>query len=167
MNKQPIVILVVALAFIAIVYSQQRAIKSAIKTTFRGYMHLWEVKDPTNASIDIISTSKEKNLTIKKPKDSSSSLQLSNEVIDKTIAEYAENMAKCHKNRIPAVGELKGQILIGIDIAPSGKVSSVKIIQTEIKDEVLLKCLVSIFYSIQLPRFEGTHLQRAYPVVFQ
>lgn len=92
---------------------------------------------------------------------------LANEYIDETVAAHQNQLQKCWLSRLKDVGATKGQIVVQFEISKRGKVKEAKIADASLNDEVLQKCVVTVFERIQFRSFKGTEISLSYPVNFE
>jgi len=92
---------------------------------------------------------------------------LSNEYIDANIAERQEDFQRCQTHAVRENAESRGQILIGITIAPTGKMDEVRILSSDINNETFKNCVVEVFQRIHFKAFSGPVIVRSYPLKFE
>ncbi|MCH2533070.1 MAG: AgmX/PglI C-terminal domain-containing protein [Bdellovibrionales bacterium] len=90
-----------------------------------------------------------------------------NAFLDQLIAEQTEKLQNCQVNRVRDLGTVKGQVMIGLEIHPTGVIKNAKILSTDIEDTELMNCLLSVFERIKLPKYKGEIIFRSYPLLFE
>ena len=92
---------------------------------------------------------------------------LTNKYIEEIIARQKKNFQRCQANAIRDMGKVKGQVLVGFTIQPRGKIEEAKVLQSTIKNQQLMDCLVSVFKTCRFQEFTGTPIVRSYPLSFE
>lgn len=90
-----------------------------------------------------------------------------NAFLDQVIANQSEKLQNCQINRIRELGTVNGQVIVGLEIHPSGEIKNAKILDTNIEDTELMNCLLSVFQRIKLPKYKGEVIYRSYPLLFE
>jgi hypothetical protein len=91
---------------------------------------------------------------------------LSNEYIDKVIARNADQLKKCQTFAIRENKNAKGEILLGLAIAPRGKMEEVTVMKSSLENEDFEECVTSVFKRTRFKSFDGKQIVRTYPVIF-
>jgi outer membrane biosynthesis protein TonB len=99
--------------------------------------------------------------------DTSLTTTLSNEYLDATIAAESNSFQKCQATALRDGKAAKGTLIVGITIAPTGRVSQARIIDSNIKNLSLQKCVRSVFLRIPFQSFKGEPIAASYPIVFE
>lgn len=99
--------------------------------------------------------------------DPSEPPRLSNQYIDQVIASQRGLFQKCQSNSIRENGETRGQMLVGLTIDNKGKIEEARILSTDLSDEQLHQCIVSVFSRVKFKPFDGPPIVRSYPISFE
>ena len=98
---------------------------------------------------------------------SDSKTTLSNAYIDQQINKQSHLLRKCQTNslrkQVPAIGEM----LVGFQIKPSGRIEDARVIQSDITNEELSQCVLSVFRRVRLKPFNGLPILRTFPILFK
>lgn len=110
--------------------------------------------------------------TVEKPKKATKTAEVldsepDNAFLDQLIAEQTEKLQNCQVNRVRDLGTVKGQVMIGLEIHPTGTIQNAKILSTDIDDTELMNCLLSVFERIKIPKYKGEIIYRSYPLLFE
>lgn len=92
---------------------------------------------------------------------------LSNEYIDDTIASRQGQLQKCWMSRLQDHPDLKGQVTLQFEISRSGKVHELKIADSSLHDDALIKCVSSVIERIVFRGFNGPEISLSYPIRFE
>jgi hypothetical protein len=92
---------------------------------------------------------------------------LSNEYIDDTIASRQGQLQKCWMSRLQDHPDLKGQVTLQFEISHSGKVHELKIADSSLHDDALIKCVSSVIERIVFRGFSGPEISLSYPIRFE
>lgn len=110
--------------------------------------------------------------SVEKPKTNTKTTEVldsepDNAFLDQLIAEQTEKLQNCQVNRVRDLGTVKGQVMIGLEIHPTGMIKNAKILSTDIEDTELMNCLLSVFERIKIPKYKGEIIYRSYPLLFE
>lgn len=92
---------------------------------------------------------------------------LSNEYIDENILSHQGQLQKCWLTRLKDVPGLKGQVVVQFEISKRGKVKEAKVVDATLTDEILQKCILSVFERITFRAYKGSEISLSYPVNFE
>lgn len=92
---------------------------------------------------------------------------LSNEYIDETVGARQNQLQKCWLSRLKEINVSKGQIVVQFEITKRGKVREARVADSSLQDQLLQKCVVSVFERIQFRPFKGADISLSYPVNFE
>ena len=91
---------------------------------------------------------------------------LTNEYIDEVFARNADQLKKCQSFAIRENQNAKGEIILGLSIAPRGKMEEVTIMKSSLENQDFEKCVTSVFERTRCKAFDGKQIMRTYPVIF-
>lgn len=92
---------------------------------------------------------------------------LSNEYIDETISRRQFQLQKCWLSRVRTSVAQKGRVVVQIEISARGKVKNAQITDSDLKDEVLHKCVLDVMNRISFRPFKGPEISLSYPLQFE
>ena len=92
---------------------------------------------------------------------------LSNEYIDSVIVDRQGQLQRCWLSRLKDAPGLKGQITLQFEISRRGRVKDLRVVDASIKDEVLQKCVMSVFERLTFREFKGSEISLSYPINFE
>ncbi len=92
---------------------------------------------------------------------------LSNVYIEKIVSEKRPMFEGCLLRRMAENEAVKGQLLIGFSILPTGHITNVKVVQSQVQNKKLETCIANIFQGIRFRPFEGPIIDFKYPFNFQ
>jgi TonB family protein len=92
---------------------------------------------------------------------------LSNEYIDAMIVSRQTQLQKCWLSRLKDNPELKGQLVVQFEITRRGKVRDLRVADTSMNDEVLNRCVLSVFERIPFQPYKGQEISLSYPINFE
>lgn len=92
---------------------------------------------------------------------------LSNEYIDEMITSRQGLLQKCWLSRLKENPELKGEMVLQFEITRRGRVKDLKIADTNIGDETLKRCVMSVVERIPFRPFKGQEISLSYPITFE
>lgn len=92
---------------------------------------------------------------------------LTNEYIDQVIASHREQFVKCQTHAVREKKPAIGNILMGLSIDPRGRMSDIQVLNSNIENEELHKCLTSVFQRTKFKPFDGPEIVRSYPLIFE
>lgn len=73
----------------------------------------------------------------------------------------------CYKRALDKDPKARGEVRIGFNISPTGRVSTVKVINATLKHPETLDCIVRVIRRVQFPAIEsGQRVSVEYPLVF-
>lgn len=148
----------ISLVTIVTVFTFSILYKSKIKSYIEGNI-------PQFAPAEFSQQAKVKKQPQAKPKLNHS--ELDNSKIDEILSRQAPSLKRCHQNRISDVGTLKGVVLLGVTILPTGLVADVSLLKSNISDPTLIQCLIRVMQRAKFPKYQGGAKQRAFPIEFQ
>jgi hypothetical protein len=122
-----------------------------------------------SSPLDQQSKKSEPSITASKnePPPPGNSNTLSNEVIRLRLADFDQEFERCRANRIRVSGPLAGEILLGYAIEPKGKAVEVRVVQTNIRDAVLLDCVQKVLATVKFPAFPGEKIYSSHRLQFR
>jgi TonB family protein len=91
---------------------------------------------------------------------------LSNEYIDQTIVNHQALLQKCWLSRLKETAK-KGQIVVQFEIGKRGKVRDARVADSNLKDETLKSCVLSVFERLEFQPFKGADISLSYPINFE
>ncbi len=92
---------------------------------------------------------------------------LSNEFIDEVITSKQALLQKCWLARVKDNPNLKANLVVQFEISRRGKVKDVKIADSSGADEVLGKCVTTVFERLAFRSFKGSEISLSYPITFE
>lgn len=92
---------------------------------------------------------------------------LSNEYIDEMIVGRQGQLQKCWLSRLKDNPSLKGQILLQFEITRRGHVKDLRIADSNIEDDLLKKCVMSVIERLSFRSFKGQEISLSYPINFE
>lgn len=92
---------------------------------------------------------------------------LSNEYIDEVIHSRQQALQKCWLTRLKDRPDLKGQMLVQFEITRRGKVRALKLVDSNLNDEPLQNCALSVIERIGFQSFKGQEITLSYPIRFE
>ncbi len=95
------------------------------------------------------------------------SFSLSNQIIEERIQRESSELEKCHLNRLAEVPGLFGEVVISFQINGHGKTEGVRVLSSNLPDEVLIQCVLRIFENLDFPPFSGPSISLNYPIHFE
>ena len=101
------------------------------------------------------------------PKFGSEPETLSNEYIDEMIVSRQSQLQKCWVSRLKENPSLKGQMTVQFEINRRGKVRDLRVADSNMKDDVLERCVLAVIERIPFRAFRGQEISLSYPINFE
>lgn len=92
---------------------------------------------------------------------------LSNEYIDEMIASRQGQLQKCWLSRLKDNPNLKGQMIVQLEISKRGKVRELRVADATFDDDTLKRCVLSVIERITFRSFKGQEISLSYPINFE
>jgi len=92
---------------------------------------------------------------------------LSNEYIDEMIISRQGLLQKCWLSRLKEKPGLAGQMVLQFEITRRGKVRELRVADSDINDDVLKRCVMSVIERIPFRPFKGQEISLSYPINFE
>lgn len=92
---------------------------------------------------------------------------LSNEYIDEMITSRQSLLQKCWLTRLKDNPDLKGQMVLQFEITRRGKVRELRVADSNLEDDVLKRCVMSVIERIPFRSFKGQEISLSYPISFE
>lgn len=126
-------------------------------------------ENPSNTSPDFAAPDAETALIDESPTKGfgAEPQTLSNEFIDEIITQKQSLLQKCWLARVKENPNLKASMVVQFDITRRGKVKDVKIADSSAKDEILHKCVSTVFERLAFRSFKGSEISLSYPIQFE
>lgn len=91
----------------------------------------------------------------------------SNDYLDGEIGKQKDQFQKCQSNALREQAEARGQILVGLTIAPDGKVTEVRVVNSTMLDNKMNSCILEVFRRLKFNPFKGAPIVRSFPLSFE
>jgi hypothetical protein len=100
------------------------------------------------------------------PETSAQQETLSTDEISNEVSKQKSFISRCYLSYLSRVQNTArtGTILMGFTIQPSGSVSDTKVISSDLRDDVLQKCLVEVIERTRFKPFRSIPIQMEYPI---
>jgi hypothetical protein len=92
---------------------------------------------------------------------------LSNEYIDEMIVSRQGQLQKCWLSRLKDNPHLKGQMVLQFEITRRGKVRELRVADSNLDDEVLKRCVMTVVERIPFRAYKGQEITLSYPITFE
>jgi|GEM_PF-6872087 len=92
---------------------------------------------------------------------------LSNEYIDDMIVSRQGQLQKCWLSRLKDNPNLKGQMVLQFEISRRGKVRELRVADSNLEDDVLKRCVMSVIERIPFRAYKGQEISLSYPINFE
>lgn len=101
------------------------------------------------------------------PEFSGEPQSLSNEYIDEMIVNRQGQLQKCWLSRLKDNPTLKGMMTLQFEISRRGKVRELRVSDTNMNDEPLQRCVLSVIERIPFRSYTGQEITLSYPITFE
>lgn len=130
---------------------------------------LWIKKDGQILSaVDYSLSTGSNNDTIKiKAKEQNTSNSLTQIQIEDHLQQKKSDFFKCYGQLIQRSEQAHGQVLLSFEISPIGKITTVQIARTDIKEPTFLACLKEVVARMKFPPFKGENITSFFPLNFE
>ncbi len=92
---------------------------------------------------------------------------LSPAIIESTIAAQNGRFKYCYDTFLRTNEPIDGQVFLDFEIAPSGRVTKLRLISREFKGTTMIDCLRRVARKMRFPRFSGPSIPVRYPLSFE
>lgn len=102
-----------------------------------------------------------------KPPEIGTGVALTNDEIEHTLDARQNQFQRCWTQRLKEKPGITGKVLLQFEISSRGKVSGAKIADSDIADESMLHCLVSVLERVTFREFRGAAISLTFPISFE
>lgn len=92
---------------------------------------------------------------------------LTNQEISEAISAHHNQFQRCWTERLKDVPQLKGQMTFQMIILPRGKIADLQLIDTNIKDQLMQRCVETVLDRITFRAFTGAKISLSFPLNFE
>lgn len=92
---------------------------------------------------------------------------LENEEIDSMLQQRQPQFMRCWTQRLKDMPSLAGKMDLQFEINPRGRVQDVHVVDSNIEDEAMSRCIVSVLERIQFREFRGGAITLTFPMQFE
>ena len=92
---------------------------------------------------------------------------LSNQEIEEELSHLEKQFQNCWMQRLKDQPDLKGKVLFRLTLSPRGKINETQLVESTIKDTLMLQCLNSTLSRASFREFQGDPIEILFPLSFE